>query len=51
MTTNTKPAATIRDGALKATIWRNSGDKGEFHSVCENADDHIAAIYSLPFKH
>jgi hypothetical protein len=33
MTTNTKPAATIRDGALKATIWRNTGDKGEFHSV------------------
>lgn len=32
-TTTTKPAATIRDGAIKATIWRNKGEKGDFHSV------------------
>lgn len=34
MTTNTtKPAATIRDGAIKATIWWNKGEKGDFHRV------------------
>lgn len=35
MTTNTnnKPAATIRDGAIKATIWKNKGEKGDFHSI------------------
>lgn len=32
-TTTTKPAATIRDGSLKATVWRNKGEKGDFHSV------------------
>jgi hypothetical protein len=31
--TTTKPAKTIRDGALKATIWKNAGEKGEFFSV------------------
>lgn len=25
-----KPLATLRDGALKATIWRNDGKKGDF---------------------
>ena len=30
---NNKPYETIRDGALKATIWRNEGDKGPFYSV------------------
>lgn len=33
MTTTTKPVSTIRDGSLKATIWRNKGEKGDFHSV------------------
>lgn len=28
-----KPLQTIRDGALKATIWRNANDKGDFISV------------------
>lgn len=28
-----KPAATIRDGAMKATIWKNEGEKGDFYSV------------------
>lgn len=32
-TTSNKPTATIRDGAIKATIWRNKGEKGDFHSV------------------
>lgn len=32
-TSNAKPASTIRDGAIKATIWRNQGEKGDFHSV------------------
>jgi len=27
------PAETIRDGAIKATIWANSGEKGTFYSV------------------
>lgn len=34
MSTNTnKPAATLRDGSIKATIWRNFGDSGTFYSV------------------
>lgn len=32
-TTTTKPAAIIRDGAIRATIWKNKGEKGDFHSV------------------
>lgn len=32
MTTN-KPINTIRDGSLKATIWKNRGEKGDFYSV------------------
>lgn len=28
-----KPTAVIRDGALKATIWANFGEKGTFYSV------------------
>ncbi len=31
--TNSKPLETIRDGALKATIWKNQGEKGPFYSV------------------
>ena len=27
------PAETIRDGSLKATIWRNEGEKGAYHTV------------------
>lgn len=30
---NSKPLATIRDGALKAAIWKNLGEKGNFYSV------------------
>ena len=34
MSTNEKPILTIRDGALKATIWVNRTDDGKtFHSV------------------
>jgi len=28
-----KPAHKIRSGALQVTIWRNSGDKGNWYSV------------------
>jgi hypothetical protein len=28
-----QPAHKIRTGALQATIWRNSGDKGNWYSV------------------
>ena len=28
-----KPFETIRDGAIKATIWKNDTDKGSFFSV------------------
>lgn len=28
-----KPVETLRDGRLKATIWRNFGDNGTFYSV------------------
>jgi len=30
---NQKPINTIRDGALKATIWKNDSEKGSFYSV------------------
>lgn len=33
MTDNNKPLQTLRDGALKAAIWKNSHEKGEFFSV------------------
>ena len=35
MTTNTnnKPIETIRDGSIKATIWKNFGDNGNFYTV------------------
>ncbi|MGD9693603.1 MAG: hypothetical protein AB7G17_07260 [Phycisphaerales bacterium] len=32
-TTNAKPIDTIRDGSLKATIWKNAGEKGDYYSV------------------
>ena len=32
-TQKTKPALTIRDRNLKATIWKNTGEKGEFYTV------------------
>lgn len=32
-TLKNKPAATLRDGALKVTIWANFGEKGTFYSV------------------
>jgi len=32
MATN-KPTETLRDGSLKATIWKNDGEKGPFFSV------------------
>lgn len=28
-----QPRATLRDGALKATIWKNPTEKGHFYSV------------------
>ncbi|MEL6324105.1 MAG: hypothetical protein AAFQ84_07730 [Pseudomonadota bacterium] len=28
-----KPVRTLRDGLLKAVIWRNEGEKGPFYSV------------------
>lgn len=32
-TTNNKPLSTIRDGRIKATIWKNFGEHGNFYSV------------------
>ena len=32
-TKSNKPVQTIRDGDLKATIWKNFGEKGSFYSV------------------
>ena len=32
-TTSNQPTLTIRDGALKATIWKNFGENGNFYSV------------------
>ena len=31
--TNTPPAATLRDGNLKATIWQNEGEKGAYFTT------------------
>lgn len=28
-----KPIDTLRDGSLKATIWKNFGEKGNFYTV------------------
>ncbi len=28
-----RPADTIRDGSLKASIWRNEGDKGPYYAT------------------
>ena len=30
---NSKPVETIRDGAIKVSIWKNQGEKGPFCSV------------------
>ena len=32
-TQKNQPIDTVRDGAIKATIWRNSGNNGVFYSV------------------
>ncbi len=32
-TQTNKPIDTIREGSLKATIWKNFGDNGNFYSV------------------
>ncbi|MEM8759768.1 MAG: hypothetical protein AAGE83_05505 [Pseudomonadota bacterium] len=32
-TTKNRPADTLRDGSLKATIWRNESEKGPYHTV------------------
>ncbi|MAT50121.1 MAG: hypothetical protein CL958_03040 [Euryarchaeota archaeon] len=32
-TPDSKPIDTIRDGSLKATIWKRFGDNGNFYSV------------------
>lgn len=31
--TTKKPVTTLRDGAIKATIWKNTGENGVFFSV------------------
>lgn len=35
MTSNekNKPVETLRDGSIRATIWKNSSEKGDFYSV------------------
>lgn len=33
MTRKNKPLETLRDGRIKATIWRNESDKGAFFPV------------------
>lgn len=30
---NNKPTATLRDGRIKATIWKQSSEKGDFYRV------------------
>ena len=31
--TKQRPVETLRDGAIKASIWRNEGEKGAFFAV------------------
>ena len=31
--TKTRPVETLRDGAIKAAIWRNDSENGAFHGV------------------
>ncbi|MEO1476656.1 MAG: hypothetical protein AAFS13_09775 [Pseudomonadota bacterium] len=33
MSTTNKPITTLRDGSIKAAIWRNEGEKGPWYSV------------------
>ena len=40
MATNNKPANTLRCGNIKATIWKNTSEKGPF----------FATTFSRPFK-
>jgi hypothetical protein len=40
MATNNKPAITLRSRSIKATIWKNSSEKGPF----------FATTFSRPFK-
>ena len=35
-----RPIDTLRDGALKATIWKNHGSNGDFYAV------HLNRIYT-----
>lgn len=28
-----KPIDTLRDGSIKATIWKNTGENGDFYSI------------------
>lgn len=32
-TNGNRPAAAVRDGALKATVWRNDSESGPWYSV------------------
>lgn len=31
--TNQKPAITLRDGRISASVWENKSEKGDFYSV------------------
>ncbi|MCF6283601.1 MAG: hypothetical protein L3K26_00190 [Candidatus Hydrogenedentes bacterium] len=33
MTTTNQPIETLRDGSIKATIWKNEGDNGSFYTA------------------
>ncbi len=48
----TKPVETLRDGAIKATIWKNTGEKGDYYSVdltriYKDKDDHYQDTHSF----
>lgn len=50
-TSKTKPALTITDGAIKASVWRNNSEKGAFYSVTfsrryKRGDGEFADSYS-----
>lgn len=43
-----KPIETLRDGAIKAAIWSNLGEKGNFYSVQINRTTRTTRATTIP---
>lgn len=44
-TTKNKPLQTLRDGAIKASIWQNASEKGAFYSVEFSRTDKSGEVF------